>query len=310
MRRAILILLVGCGGGGGAGAPDAANDVDAAPPYDPLEGIGTVELVQGGFAFLEGPQWDDARNRLLFSDTQDDAIHTLTPPSTIGQFRVAVGPNGSAIDPTTGDVITCLQGGRAVERASFVPSNLTTIVSTYQGARLNSPNDVIRRSDGTLYFTDPPYGIQDNQRELDFVGTFRLTSDGTLVAEKMGALTDRPNGVALSPDEATLYVDDTDAGLVHAYDVAPDGSLSGERTLTTETPNADGMAVDAGGNLFVAASDGVRVIAPDGTLLGTIAVPEQPANCAFGTGDHETLYITARTGLYKVRVTHPGLPTH
>jgi gluconolactonase len=174
------------------------------------------------------------------------------------------------------------------------------------GILLNSPNDIAVRADGTIYFTDPPYGIDPADQDLDFNGLFRVDPGGALTAEWRGALDTRPNGVALSPDQRTLYLADTTAGLT-AFAVQVDGSLSDERPFVPSVPNADGLAVDTGGNVYVAAADGVRVYAPDGSLWGTIAVPRQPANAAFGEPDARTLYITARQGLYRVRLTHPGI---
>jgi gluconolactonase len=321
MRIAWLMILLGaCGGGGGGGggdddddddddvvAPDAARATDGAAPIDPLDGIGTVSAVMGGYQFLEGPQWLEGDGLLVFSDVQGNTIYQLLPPSDISPFRAPSGnANGNAVAPD-GDLLTCEHGNRRVSRTTG--SEVATVASSYQGASLNSPNDVIVRDDGTVYFTDPPYGITDDQRELDFIGTFRVPAGGgPPIAEVMGPLTARPNGIGLSPDQSTLYVDDTDLGVVHAYDVATDGSLSGERTLSADTPGADGLAIDADGNLFVATAAGVRVIAPDGATWGTIEVPEQPSNCAFGNDDHHTLFITARTGLYAVHLARAGLP--
>jgi gluconolactonase len=181
------------------------------------------------------------------------------------------------------------------------------VVERFEGSRFNSPNDITVRSDGTLYFTDPPYGIADNQRELAFMGVFRVAPGGAITAERRGALAERPNGIALSPDETRLYVGDSEADLVRVYDVAGSGALSNPRTFATPA-GPDGMAVDAAGNLFVAAAQGVQVYAPAGTLWGTITVPMQPANVAFGGPDARTLLITARTAVYRVTLAHPGLP--
>jgi len=326
MRRALpfalplaLPLLLGfaaCGGGDddtsagdGAAAIDAA--IDAAPVIDPLAGIGSVELVDDGYQFVEGPQWIDALGTLLFSDIPADTIYALTEPDPIRVFRMPSGNSNGLAIATDGALLAAEHGNRRVSITQDVAPD--PLAETYQGHRLNSPNDVIARSDGTVYFTDPPYGLaSDSDRELDFIGVFRVhaESGGEPVAEWMGPLTARPNGIGLSPDESILYVDDTDAGILRAWDVAADGSLSGERTLSSDVPGADGLAIDTAGNLFVSANDGVRVVAPDGTPWGTITVPEQPANCAFGDADHRTLYITARTGLYRVRLAVAGLPTH
>lgn len=312
-----ILLIAACGGDADVGGddwiclcaldagPDAEPGFDAPPGGgDPLTGIAQVELVMGGFQFLEGPTWRAADGVLLFSDIPANAIYRLTPPSTIDTFRADSGnANGLASD-TDGLLLAAEHGNRRVSRTA-AGGQVTSVADTYQGKRLNSPNDIAVRSDGTLYFTDPPYGIAPADQELTFNGLFRVEPNGTLIAEWEGPLSSRPNGVTLSPDEATLYAADT-TGVVRAYDVAGDGSLSGERTFAPSTPGADGMAIDRDGNLFVTTSAGIRVFAPDGTEWGTISVPEVPANCTFGDPDGRTLYITARQGLYRVRVAIPG----
>ena len=314
----LALLLTACGGsGGGDGMPDAsstdagstdAGSTDATASYNPLDGIGTVEWVAGGFEFIEGPQWIAATGTLLFSDIPGDRIHELIPPATVTVFRTPSG-NSNGLAVTAGGVLFAAEhGNRRVSTSAFAGAP-TTLVDGYGPDRLNSPNDVIVRDDGTVYFTDPPYGIDDAARELDFIGVFRVPPGGDEpIAEWMGALDQRPNGIGLSPDQRTLYVADTADGVLRAWDITADGSLSGERVLSHDVPNADGLAVDAGGHLFVTTSAGVRVLGPDGATWGTIPVPEQPANCAFGGADGRTLYITARTSLYRVALAHPGPP--
>lgn len=311
MRRlALLLVIAACGDDGGGGGPDAAPGIDGAPGIDadpdvnPLDGIGPVTSVQGGFLFVEGPQWHDVDGLLFFSDIPADTIYQVDG-DTITELRSPSGnSNGLALDPDR-NLLAAEHGGRRVSR------DTATVVDEYEGLRLNSPNDVVARSDGTIYFTDPPYGISDADRDLSFMGVFRVPVGANQpVAEWMGPLAARPNGIALSPDESILYVADTADGMLRAWDVATDGSLSNERVVTSDVPGADGMAVDDVGNLFVTTSTGIRVFAPDGTPWGEIDVPEQPANCAFGGDDRRTLYITARTSLYRVALAGPGLTTH
>lgn len=303
MRIAVaLMMLAACGGDDGAATIDAGPGADA---QDPLAGLGDVELVSGGFMFVEGPQWLEARGTLVFSDIPASTIRELTPPDAIAVFRMpSDGSNGLAVLPD-GRILAGEHGTRRVSVSAADGSARATVVDTFEGARLNSPNDVIARGD-TIYFTDPPYGIADADRELDFIGIFRVSGTDA-IAEWRGPLTAKPNGIGLAPAGELLYVDDTDEGVVRAFDVGADGALSGERTISTDVPNADGLAVDVDGNLYVATAAGVRVLSPAGETLGTITVPEQPANCAFGDADHRTLYITAQTSLYRVRTPIPGL---
>ncbi|HJL16974.1 MAG TPA: SMP-30/gluconolactonase/LRE family protein [Sandaracinaceae bacterium LLY-WYZ-13_1] len=333
-RLALCLLLgLGCDGGGDAdagldgsvpaadGGRDDAGGRDAARPQDaratdatlgdagalpdPLDGAGAVALVRDGFTFLEGPHWRAADGVLLFTDIPESTIHRLAPPDAIDVFRMPSGEaNGLATLPD-GRLLAAEHANRRVS-VTAADGTVSGLATTFEGGRLNSPNDLAVRSDGTVYFTDPPYGLGGTPPDLDFHGVFRVDPAGALHDEWRGSSAQRPNGIGLSPDERVLYVADTADGLVRAFDVAADGSTSGERPFATGTPNADGMAVDRDGNLFVTTADGVAVLAPDGSRWGTITVPEVPANCAFGDADRRTLYVTARTGLYAVRLPIPG----
>lgn len=283
---------------GDASAVDAGS-LDAGPPIDPIEGVGAATLVRGGFMFTEGPRWLEPSGELIFSDIPADTIFVLRSGGEIETFRAPSGmSNGLSVD-VGGMIVAAEHGGRRVARGSYDAAP-TTLVDRFEGDRFNSPNDLAVRSDGTIYFTDPPYGLGGRPRELDFVGVFRWTPAGTLVAEDRGALDRRPNGIVLSPDESLLYVADSAHDYVRVFDVAADGALSGARMFLPSVPSPDGMALDSAGNLYVAARDGVRVYAPDGTLWGTLRVGEQPANCAFGGADARSLFVTARAGLYRI----------
>ena len=291
------------GSGGVGGASGAAGSGGSAGAVDPIAGIGPVEKVAGNFSFTEGPVWFAQTGKLYFSDIPQNRIHELTPPSTVTVFREPSGEaNGLGIDPD-GLLVACEHAGRRVSR-TLASGTVVTVADTWQGDPLNSPNDVIVKSDGNLYFTDPPYGGNPNQ--IGFQGVYRVDPGGTisLVASDMTA----PNGVALSPDETVLYVADSEDDYVRRFDVASDGTADNPQKLMDTSNTPDGMAVDVAGHLYVTTQAGVEVYRPDGSLHGTITVPEQPANCTFGGADGKTLYITARTSLYRVALNLPGLP--
>jgi len=315
MRLSTLVLSVvfvlgGCGNdgssaaGGGAGSGGAGG---VSGSINPLEGIGDVELVADGFDFTEGPTWRDATGTLLFSDLFGNAIYELAPPDSVAVFRENSSlANGLASDGD-GLLLTAETLTRRVSR-TLADGTVVDLVSDYMGDRFHSPNDIEVRSDGMIYFTDPPFVREPDEREIDFNGVFRVDGAGGITAEWQGEESTRPNGLVLSPDESILYVADTSAGVM-AFDVDAAGSLSSERTFVAEVPSADGMAIDAAGNLFVAAEDGVRVYSTRGDLWGTIETPNgnSPANCAFGGADARRLYITARDTLYAVTLANPGL---
>jgi gluconolactonase len=275
----------------------------AAAIGDPLVGIGEVELVAEGYQFTEGPQWMADDGVLLFTDFAGP-IYQLGPDDDITEFRFfSDGANGLAVD-TEGRLLAAERDTRRVTRTES-DGTVTPIAEQFEGVPLNQPNDIAVRSDGTIYFTDPYYG--DRTTDLDFHGVFRIAADGSLSAERRGAMSEQPNGIALSPDEGRLYVSNEAANVVWVFDVADDGSLSEARTFVTTSDGPDGMTVDAAGNLFVTTGSGIEVFAPDGTLWGKIPVPPGwAANCAFGGADGRTLYITAGEGLYRVTLAHPG----
>lgn len=296
MRR-LLPVLAACGG---SGALDAAPDVEV---VNPLVGAGEVELVAGGYQFTEGPQWRATEGDLVFTDIPASTIFRYVPGgSEPTPLRMPSGmANGLAIAPD-GALWAAEHGSRTVSR------DAVAMASRFEGGRLNSPNDLVIAEDGTVYFTDPPFGIGDQPGELPFMGVFRLAGT-TLTAEHRGALAERPNGLGLSPDGARLYVAYSNDGVVYRFGIQADGALGTREPHATTSGGADGLAVDRAGNLFVTSSTGVEVFAPDGSAWGTIAAPEQPANCAFGDPDGKTLYITARTSLYRIRLATAGEPT-
>ena len=297
--------------GGGADVDPGSDAMVQAPadsgfPSNPLMGVGTVAPVDQNRRFVEGPVWRPSEGDVLFTDIPANIIYRWTENEGATTFRQpSNNANGLFLD-REGRLLAAEHGTRRVSR-TLPDGTIETVADRFEGSRLNSPNDITVRSDGTIYFTDPPYGIQDSQRELDFIGVFRVQPDGALSAEwRAPTLESRPNGIGLSPDERTLYVADTTAELIRAYDVAADGSLGAPRTFAPTSPLPDGMAIDIGGNVYQSVETGIEVYAPDGRRWGLIEVPEVATNVTFGDADRRTLYITAQTSLYRVRVPIPG----
>ncbi len=291
----------------------------------------TVEVVSDGHDWLEGPLWVKSDRRLLFSDIPKNAVYSvragevaraLLHPSGFsggGDFAGREpGSNGLTLDGE-GRLILAQHGDRRIARLE-ADGTFTTLADRYLGKRLNSPNDVLRASSGALYFTDPPFGLpggfEDPARELAFSGVYVRAIDGSLrlLTGELRA----PNGIALSPDERTLYVSNADASrpVWMAYAIAVDGTLGTGRIFADASPwvgawpgNPDGLKTDLAGNLFAAGPGGVYVFAPDGTHLGTIRTSVATSNCAFGDEDGATLYITADHAVLRVRLaTHGRLP--
>ena len=276
-----------------------------------------IEKLAGGFMFTEGPVWVRGESRLLFSEVRDRHIYQWTEAEGVSVFRAPwfegdltgrnPTPNGLTLD-REGRLIICEHGNRVVSRLE-ADGTRTILADRFEGKRLNSPNDIDIALDGTLYFTDPSYGLDGYEdsplRELDYNGVYRLHPDGQL---ELLAREQAPNGIALSPDELTLYIANT-GGPWRVYDIGADGTSNGRVFYAIDDQTArggrDGMKVDSAGNLFATGPGGVWVFAPDGTHLGTIQPDEVPANLAWGD-DGRTLYMTARTGLYRIRLTTEG----
>jgi gluconolactonase len=270
----------------------------------------SVETVAEGLVFTEGPLWLPD-GTLLFQDVKAEKSYKVTPDGTLHLLRENTGAaNGQTFD-AEGRIIFCEQTGRRVSRMNLDGSNIETVVETWQGARLNSPNDIVARADGLVYFTDPPYGVAPENRELHFQGVYAL--DGLGVARLILDDFEKPNGLAFSPDEQTLYVCDTAKYHVRAFSIEQSGALvvGSGRVFATQDPGQpggpDGMKVDSAGRVFVAVALGVWVYEPDGTLLGILSLPQRPSNLNWGDPDGKTLFITAVDHVYKVRFKTPGL---
>ena len=308
-----------------APADSAGTLVRVDPAFDALvPADAVIEKLADGYGFTEGPVWvrrGDPDPYLLFSDIPNNVIRKWSPTEGASDFLSpvfegdpdgrSVGSNGLLIDGE-GRLILCEHGNRRISRIE-ADGSVTVLADRFEGKRLNSPNDAVYHSSGALYFTDPPYGLRegndDPDKELDFNGIFRLSPDGTLTR-----LADQtaPNGIALAPDEGTLYVANSDGAnkVWYAYDVLDDGTLGPGRVFydanDAEAPGAaDGMTIDRDGNLFATGPGGIWVISPDGTHLGSIQPDEVPANAGWGD-DGNTLYMTGRTGLYRIRLNTGG----
>jgi gluconolactonase len=269
------------------------------------------ERICTGFTFTEGPVWVAADDCLLFSDIPASRIHRWRP----GMARAEVYrepsrfANGLTLD-SAGNLIACEMTGRRVSRGAYGRPE-ETLVDRFEGKRLNSPNDVVVHSDGSIWFTDPPYGLGPNDvKELDFQGVFRIGPDGELtrVVRDMTA----PNGLTFSPDESVLYVGDSKDRVVIRYRVREDGSLDegevfADRKDDARHGNFDGMKTDEDGRLWTTGPGGVSVYEADGRYLGLIATAEYAANIAFGGRDFSTLFVTALTSVYRVETTVRGV---
>jgi gluconolactonase len=281
-----------------------------------------------GFKFTEGAVWDRNGGYLLFSDPNNNTIYKYSPEGSgqLTMFREKSGYEGADIaeygQPGSngltfdreGRLTINQHGNRRVVRLEN-DGQLTVLADKFEGKRLNSPNDLVYRSDGTLYFTDPPFGLpkffKDPRKELPFSGVF-AAKDGTimLVSKDLSG----PNGLAFSPDEKYFYVDNWDdhKKIVMRYEVNPDGTLKNgkvffDMTYAGTEDALDGMKVDKAGNLYVSGPGGLWIISPQGEHLGTIIPPKHPHNFAWGDADGKTLYLCARSGLYRMRLNIEGI---
>ncbi|MSV29776.1 MAG: SMP-30/gluconolactonase/LRE family protein [Bryobacterales bacterium] len=261
-----------------------------------------IERVSAGHRFTEGPVWS-REGYLLFSDVPNNQLIKLIPGEGTSVTREnSNGANGNAFDKE-GRLYTCESRTRRVIRFDK-KGNVEVLADKWEGKRFNAPNDIVVRRDGHVYFTDPAFGNQADTRELDFYGVYHIALKGELklVAKPAG----RPNGIALSPNGRILYVANSDDRNIRAYDLDRNGEPSNERILVKGIEGVpDGIRVDEKGNLYVTAK-GVAVYSPLGKLIHTLDLAETPANCAFGDPDLQTLYITARTSVYRVRLDVKG----
>ena len=277
-----------------------------------------LEQVASGFDFLEGPVWHPAEKSIIFSDILGNSIFRWTERQGISQLRRnSYMANGNAYD-IQGRLVTCEHATSRITRTDFANNGPLEVLAThYQAKQLNSPNDIVVKSDGMIYFTDPTSGRSEGygiprQPELPYCGVYRLnpeTRELTLLVDDFA----KPNGLCFSRDETRLFVNDTIRQHIRVFDVLADGTLGkGElwATLEGELPGvADGMKVDSRGHIYCCGPGGIHVFAPDAACLGIILMPEHTANLVWGDDDLCSLYITASTSLYRLRVKIPGWST-
>lgn len=270
--------------------------------------ISIVKLV-GNLKFTEGPVWHAGGNYLLFSDIPANTIYKWTADEKLETFRTPSNNSNGLTYDKEGNLIIAEHGGRKIGKLS--PSgDYQPVVEKYKGIRFNSPNDVIVDSKGAIYFTDPPYGRDKAAADtIGFNGVYRYHKGKvTLIADDLY----RPNGLALSPDERTLYVANSDRPKKYMkYPVSKGGKVGKgglffNASILQGQGNPDGIKTDTEGNLYATGPGGVLVFSAEGKHLGTIVFPESPANIAFGGSDMKTLFVTARTSLYSVKVKIPG----
>jgi len=271
-----------------------------------------IEKIATGFVFSEGPVYLPGESCLLFSDIPGNRIYRIGEDGVCDVWRSpSHNANGLTLD-REGRLIACEHGARRVTRTEK-DGNITVLADRFAGKKLNSPNDVIVRSDGAIYFTDPPYGIEPGDQEQSVQGVYRIPSEGgepVLVADDF----ERPNGLAFSPDERYLYVDDSapERRHIRVFAVTGEGGLAEGRLFADLNcggkGTTDGMKVDREGNLFCTGPGGIWLLTPGGIHLGTIVLPEQPSNCAWGGADLSTLYITAESSVYRIRTATSGPP--
>jgi len=288
------------------------NEVEFSKVVSPAS---KLKKLAGGMKFTEGPVWISSGNGcLIFTDIPNNELKKWSVEAGLATFRAPDSRfpdlncyNGNTLD-REGRLLTCGHGARCVTRTEK-DGTVITLVDHYDGKKLNSPNDIVVKSDGAIYFTDPDYGIDPKQREQPGNYVFRLNpSTGELLPVVKDFL--EPNGLCFSPDEKKLYVDDSslEKHNVWVFDVQPDGTLQNGKAFCVIHEGApDGMRCDAEGRLYSTSEIGVQVFAPDGALIGKILVPEKAtANLCFGDADHKTLYITATASLYSIRLAVAG----
>ncbi len=272
-----------------------------------------VERLATGFQFTEGPVWHRGRGEVIFSDIPGDCMMRFNERYGVEVFRKPSNmANGNTWD-REGRLLTCEHAAGRVTRTR-ADGTIEVIASHYEGKELNSPNDIVVKRDGSVYFTDPDFGRREyfgvkREKELDFQGVYRLDAergDLTLLTDELG----QPNGLTFSPDESLLYVDDTPAERIFVFDVSSDGRIGNGRIFAEVAGDGkgrpDGLKTDIAGNVYCAGPGGIHVFGPQGVLLGRVPITEQTANFTWGGEDMRDVFVTASTSLYRFRTRIPG----
>ena len=289
-------------------------DVRSPKLLDLIDADAQLEQLGTGCEFTEGPVWHAESKFLLFSDIPANKMKKWTAEEGITNFRVPSGKSNGLTYDKQGRLVTAEHANRRVSRTE-ADGTVVTIASHYEGKRLNSPNDVIVKSDGSIYFSDPPYGLTadygvEGEQDLDFQGVYRLSPDGQTVTLLVDDF-DRPNGLCFSSDESILYINDTERMHIRVFDVQPDGTLANGRIFAEEEGEdgvPDGMKIDVHGNVYLTGPGGIWIFDPSGEHLGVLQTPERAANLGWGGDDWSTLFITASTSLYSIQCKVSGIP--
>lgn len=289
-------------------------DVRSPKLLDLIDADAQLEQLGTGCEFTEGPVWHAEGKFLLFSDIPANKMKKWTAEEGITNFRVPSGKSNGLTYDKQGRLVTAEHANRRVSRTE-ADGTVVTIASHYEDKRLNSPNDVIVKSDGSIYFSDPPYGLTadygvEGEQDLDFQGVYRLSPDGQTVTLLVDDF-DRPNGLCFSPDESILYINDTERMHIRVFDVQSDGTIANGRIFAEEEGEdgvPDGMKIDVHGNVYLAGPGGIWIFDPSGEHLGVLQTPERAANLGWGGDDWSTLFITASTSLYSIQCKVSGIP--
>lgn len=286
------------------------------PRFTAVAGTGvTFERISTGCLFTEGPLWHPREQYLLWSDMPGDHIRRWSPRDGVATFRKPSNMSNGLTWDRWGHLLACEHATSQVTRTE-IDGRITPIATHYEGKQLNSPNDIVCARDGGIYFTDPPYGRVEfygvkREQELLFQGVYRVGSDPrnpTLLVDDF----DRPNGLCFMMDGGRLLINDTARQHIRVFEVKADGTLSGGRIWAEtrgEGPGApDGMKMDSSGHIYCCGPGGIHVFDPEAVCLGVIRTPEYPSNIAWGDADYRSLYITASTSVYRIRVQVPGVP--